>query len=170
MSQLILTVVLDVLLFLMHVVCAAIIVFWRRKKFRRQIHRTGSGVAFYMISLIIALVGVLETHLFFQRAEDGIVLLFFCVILCPIGIAISLHDCCFCVFVDGEDVVLRTLMTETRINLSMPGTVIDDQGIYGCFTISIVSNDGEAIQFNRRKVSGDIIKFLESCKSKQRID
>ena len=167
MGQLILVIVLDCLLLLAHAVCATIIITWRSKRFRRQIHRTGSGLALFVFSLFISLAGILSTHLLFSSTEKGVALLFICLLFCPLGIAVSLHLCCFCVFIDGKDVVSRTLFSQTRIDLSLPGTVIDDQDMYGHFTISIIASDGRSIQFNRRKVSGDVIEFLESCRSIQ---
>ena len=71
MSQIILAIVLDSLLFLGHVVCAAVIFFWRRKKFHKQIHNTGVGCVLYAFSAFFAVMAIIAAHLFAPTIEEA---------------------------------------------------------------------------------------------------
>ena len=167
MNQLIVAVVLDSLLVLANSICAAVIIVWRHKRFRMQIHMTGSGLVFFAFSLILSSLGVLMTHLVFLPSERGLGFLVLSVFLCPIGIVGSLHDCCFCIFIDGKCAVSRTLLSERKIDLSLPGTNIYDNDALGFSIVGVVSNEGETIKFNRRRVSGNASLFVETCRSIQ---
>ena len=86
-------------------------------------------------------------------------------VFCPLILPFAIRGVCFCVFIDGTYVVKRDLFSETRIDLANPETFIDDRKPFTkAFWITISTATNETIQFNSRRIEGDLASFLKDCK------
>jgi len=171
MERVVLAIVFGTLLIIETLGSILTIAIWRKKKFvptTTTIHFFPSSLIPLFISLSFSLFFIIGGFTFLddgQRYPEAICSgCLFSTICLPISVILS----CSCVFIDGHEVIKRTLRKENKIDLYSPDCRIDDQGIYnyGHWMITIVLlESGNMIQINRRLiVHPDTLKsFLEKC-------
>lgn len=147
--------------------------FWKTKKTDKVLHMSGTGYACFLISLAVAVDSIIVGAFIIKPKSDSFILLLLCIAFNQVFLALTLHDCCFIIYIKNNCFIIKkTLFSEIKIDLRVPGVFIDDQDIYkylyGWKVVTIFSPNGETIQFYRPKIKGDLIGFIENCKSIQK--
>ncbi len=164
-SETILDIILGSVLGLANLLSAIYIIFWRRKKYSKGIHNTGSGGFFLFSSVCMGVVLPIGAFTYPDGGQSGTKALITAMVICPISLGASLRLLCFCVFIDEKSVIERVLWFEKRIRLDEPGALILLDISYGRLVISFISEDKKKmIEINERYVEGDVSDFLEACK------
>ncbi len=164
-AEVILDIVLSSLLGTMHLSSFVTCIVWRIRKFRRGLHTSTAGFLAFALSIFFGVFLPIGGFTFLNGGTAGTKSLIIAMVFCPILLPFALREVCFCIFLDGNDVVKRTLFSETRINLREPGAYIDcDKPFTITFWISINCRDNQTIQFNSRRIEGDLASFLKDCK------
>jgi len=103
---------------------------------------------------------------FLDGGSSGTRSLIIGLVICPIALVFALNGICFCIFLNGHEVVKRTLFSETKVDLRDPETFIDDPVPRRKYVLtSIVSAKSQiVIQFESLGTEGDLTSFLEDCK------
>lgn len=157
----ILSSVLAVIQLLAYVVC----IVWRKKKYRKGLHYSTAGFAALFLSAFFGIFLPIGGFTFLSGGEAGTNSLIFAVVFCPIALVISIKGICFCIFLEGNEVVKRTLFHETKIDLSDQKTSIyDNEPFTITFYITVKSPRNQTIRFNSRRIEGDLESFLKQCK------
>lgn len=168
-AETILNIALASLLGVMHLSALATCIIWRARKYRKGLHCSAPGFIFLFLSFVLGVLFPIDGFVFIDGGASGTELLIFAMVICPPLLALSVWEACYCVFLDGDEIVKRTLFSETRIDLSVLGTAIDDAGPFTVdFWISVFSPEGQVIHFNSRRIQGDVASFLEECKKIQK--
>lgn len=166
--EIILDIVLSCLLGAMQLSVYAVCVIWRIKKYRKGLHYSTAGFGALFLSSLFGVFLPIGGFTFLDAGEAGTKSLITAAVFCPILLTLSIRGICYCVFLDGRHVVKRTLFSEIRIDLGDPGTTIDDSEPFSVtFWISISCPKNQTIQFNSRRIEGDLAAFLQNCKKIQ---
>lgn len=159
--DIVLSSLLGIIQFLAYLTC----IIWRIKKFRKGLHYSAAGIAGLLISVFFGVFLPIGGFTFLDGGTAGTKSLITGIVFCPLILPFAIRGMCFCVFIDGTYVVERTLFSETRIDLTNSETFIDDSKPFTiAFWISIVSGENRAIQFNSKRIEGDLASFLKDCK------
>ena len=139
-------------------------VVWRKTKYHKGLHNSGLGFSFlflsFFVGVFIPIIGLVfpskELPLYEQLAYETA--------FCLICLVVAIRGICFCIYLDGNHIVKRTLFSEVRIDLTDSGTTIDDSMPHSKdFWTSIYSSNGKIIQFRACAIGGDANQFIKDC-------
>ena len=160
----VLDIVLGSLLAAAHVSAVVTVVIWRLRKYRKGLHFSTIGFASLFLSFYIGVFLSIGGFTFLDGGTAGTKALIVATVICPFLLIFALRGICYCIFIDGHDVVKRTFFREVRIDLRGEGVIIDDRKPWTkSFWISINSGKNQTIAFNSRRTEGDIASFVDSC-------
>lgn len=142
-------------------ICLLFILLWRKKKMCRQIHKSKLFWPLIITSYVIVLIHIIIILIFHKEivGAGAIFGLFFvfqiCLVICSVNVG------CFCIYIDGTEVVERRLFKETRIDLAKNTTSFDTDGY---FTFTIFDKEGTIIEFHNENYYEQNIKvFINAC-------
>lgn len=167
-AEVILDIALGSLLGVAHAFVIVTSVIWRRRKYRKGLHYSAIGFASLLLSSFFGVFLPIGGFTFLDGGKSGTKALITALVFCPWLLVLAVRGICYCIFIDGTEVVKKTLLREVRIDLRDEGTTIDDSQPWTVtFWISINSGKNTTIQFNSRRTEGDINSFLDNCKKIQ---
>ena len=167
-AEVILDIALGSLLAAAHASVIATSVIWRRRKYRKGLHYSTIGFASLFLSLFIGAFLPIGGFTFLDGGKSGTKALIAALVICPLLLASAVRGICYCICIEGTEVVKKTLLHEVRIDLRDEGTTIDDRKPWTkTFWISINSGKNTTIRFKSRGTEGDINSFLDNCKKMQ---
>ena len=141
---------------------------WRLRRYHKGLGHSGCG--FLALGLSLSFVAVTVYFSIFPSSDGtpAIVVIEYATVFCLIPLSISLPCLCYCVYIDGTEVVKRTLFSEIRIDLKDEGTFIEEFFPYSIdYWVKIYSGDNRILTFNSARIEGDKKEFLENCKKIQ---
>lgn len=169
-AEAILDIVLASLLGAMHALALAICIIWRVKKYRKGLHYAVAGFVFLGLSVCIGVALPIGGFTFLNGGTSGTKALISGMVFCPIILPFAIRAACYCIYIDGHEVVKSTLFSEIRIDLEDPGTYIYDRDQPFSLNpwIYIYSSDDKVIEIDSRRIEGKLTLFLDDCKKIQK--
>ena len=158
----------DIILFsflaFIHFSILLICIVWRVKKYHYGLHHSVFGFSFLVISLFVGIFLPLGGFTVLDEGTSGTKALIAGVIICPFLLFFAFRDICFCIYIDGNYIVKRSFLHETRIDLTKPDTVIDDsKPLSTWLDVTISSDKNKIIRFKGRRIEGELLQFLKQC-------
>ena len=164
-AEMILDIVLASIVGVMQLYVYLACLIWRIKKYRKGLHYSAAGIFAVVLLAFAGIFLPVGGFTFLNGGTAGTKTLFFAMVFCPLLAYGSVRWTCFCVYLDGKCAVKRTLFSEKRVDLTAEGAFIDDSDpINIFFWIRIGSAEGEMIEFNCRRIEGNLTLFLNQCK------
>lgn len=163
-GELIVDIVLSLLLGTMHLSTFLIILVWRFKNFVKNLHSTIPGYEFFVLSFLFGVLLPLGGFTFLDGGTAGTKSLVLGVFVCPPALFIAIRLSCFCIYIDKDYAIKKTLFKVVRIYLKDPETVIIDRRPYSkLVNIGIISKNNDAILFNGLFIEGNVSEFMDKC-------
>ena len=167
-AEAILDIVLGSLLGVAHAFVIATSAIWRVRKYCKGLHYSAVGFAFLILSCYFGVFLPIGGFTFLDGGKAGTKALIVALVICPWLLVSAVRGICYCVYIDGTEVVKRTFFSETRIDLKDEGAFIEDYYPHTItYWVKIYSGDNRIITFNSRRIEGDVKEFLENCKKIQ---
>ena len=164
-AEFILDIVLASFLAISHLFVLLVTVIWRRKKFRKGMHDSVFGTCFLLFSIFFGVFLPVGGFTFFDEGTSRTAVLIFATLCCPAPLIYSLHLLCFCIFIDGNKLVKRTLCKETSIRLDSPDCELFFSSDVRLLEATIICrSENKTIKITERHMQGGFSKFLEECK------
>ncbi len=145
---------------LMHIFIILLALLWRKNRFRKCIHKTSAGIGLFIGSILLV-IGE-SIGLYFDNDINGILYsvigyaflsITFFVIIC--------YFMTFCIYIDGNYVVKRSLLRKSKIYLKEKRCIIKLDGL----TVRVISQkNGINISFYTKRIEGDWEYFIYKCK------
>ena len=162
--EIILNIFLTSFLGVSHVFVIVTSLVWRLRRFHKGLHYSAIGLGYLFLSIYVGMFLPIGGFTFLDGGASGTKALIAAAIICPFLLFFAIRGFCYCIYIDGCEVVKRTLFREVRIDLRDKSVIIDDSEPWTItFWISIRS-DKNQITFNSRRTEGDIRSFVKNCK------
>lgn len=159
----IIDIVLSIFLGSAHLLFLLVSLTWRHKKYQKFLHNTWTGIISFLLSFCFGVLLPIAGFVFLDNGEAGTKMLIIGSILCPLFLLLSIHNFCFCIYIEGNLVIKKTLFTAVRIDISKVDSVVEKRPVFGDYAINIISANGDCIQFFKRTIEGDVQLFLKEC-------
>ena len=149
-----------------HIFVFLVIIVWRFKHFHKYLHTSHVCFIFLVLSTFIGVFLPVGGMTFLSDGTAGTKAVVISFLFCPPMLIVAIKYGCFCIYIDGDYAVKKTLFHVTQIDLKNPLTIIKDANVYFKFTVvGIVSKDNESITFTAGYVEGNVALFMSDCKS-----
>lgn len=166
-AEIILDIVLSCLLGSMHLFALAMCLVWRIRRFRKGLHFSIAGLAALFSSFMLGVFMPIGGFTFMDGGRAGTKTLIVAVLFCPILLVFAILGICFCIYIDGSEVVKRTAFSETRIDLAKTGSYVDARNPSSKLIDIVIGDADHVIRFNGDRIEGDVNSFLKACAKAQ---
>lgn len=164
-AEIVANIILTAFLVFVHILVWIIFGIWRLNNYHKGgLHYSGTSLFALLLSTFFNAFLAIGCFTFFNQGISTTKGLVCSILLFWPMLLIGLKDGCFCIYIDGDYAIKKTLFSNVRINLKESGTVIDDTLPRNKWRwITITSSNNDVISFNSIIIEGNINLFVSTC-------
>ena len=140
-------------------------IIYRKTKYHKGLNYSVFGFIFLFFSTYFGVFMPIYGFIF-NGNNDGQIIKYIVIemVLTIVCLIIAIRGICFCIYLEGNYVVKKTLFSEIRIDLTDSATKIDDSMPHSKdFWTTIYSSNGKIIQFRACAIGGNANQFIKDC-------